>query len=165
MRCPKCHKDNDRVVDSRTAPDGFAIRRRRECLLCNARFTTYERIEHVFPRVLKRSGGVEPFDRLKIERGILSACQKRNIPSQEIDQLIDDLLVTLEQTKGAEVESSYIGQLIMERLRTLDPVAYVRFASVYAAFDDVQQFIDTVNAMAPKKKTRQTQRKKRTPSA
>lgn len=161
MRCPKCRKDNDRVVDSRTAPDGGAIRRRRECLLCGARFTTYERIEHVLPRVQKRSGGVEPFDRTKIERGILSACQKRNIPSVDIDNLIDDVLMTLEQTKGAEVESSYIGQLIMDRLRTLDSVAYVRFASVYAAFDDVQQFIDTVNAMAPKKKSRTSSRKKR----
>jgi transcriptional repressor NrdR len=161
MRCPKCRKDNDRVVDSRTAPDGVTIRRRRECLLCGARFTTYERIEHVLPRVLKRSGGVEPFDRAKIERGILSACQKRDIPSYDIDALIDDVLATIEQSKGSEIESSYIGQLIMERLRMLDPVAYVRFASVYAAFDDVQQFIDTVNAMAPKKKARKTQRKKR----
>ncbi|MDO4527964.1 MAG: transcriptional regulator NrdR, partial [bacterium] len=90
-----------------------------------------------------------------------SACQKRNIPSVEIDRLIDDVLMTLEQTKGSEVESSYIGQLIMERLRTLDSVAYVRFASVYAAFDDVQQFIDTVKAMASKKKARLTHRKKR----
>lgn len=161
MRCPRCHGDNDRVVDSRSSLDAQSVRRRRECLLCGARFTTHERIEHVLPRVIKRSGGVEPFDRAKIERGILSACQKRHIPSQSIDLLIDDVMSELERLGAREVESSFIGQLIMERLRTLDTVAYVRFASVYAAFDDVQQFIDTVKSITPKQKARITRRKKK----
>ncbi len=161
MRCPRCHKDNDRVVDSRASSDAQSTRRRRECLLCGARFTTYERIEYVLPRVIKRSGGCEPFDRTKVERGILSACQKRDIPSQAIDELIEDVMGELERLGVHEVESSYIGQLIMERLRELDTVAYVRFASVYAAFNDVQQFIDAVNAISPKEKKRTPRSKKK----
>ncbi|MBR4317625.1 MAG: transcriptional repressor NrdR [Kiritimatiellae bacterium] len=145
MRCPCCGNDNDRVVDSRATDDRSATRRRRECLICGARYTTYEHIERHMPRVIKRDGCRELFDRTKMERGLLSACQKRKIPSQAINQLIDDVIFELERSNAEEVPTELIGKLIMERLRTLDAVAYVRFASVYSAFDDVQQFMAAVN--------------------
>ena len=145
MRCPCCGKDNDRVVDSRSNADRSATRRRRECLICGARYTTYEHVERHIPRVIKRDGCREIFDRSKMERGLLSACQKRRIPSNTINELIDDVIFELERTNAAEVSTELIGKLIMERLRKLDAVAYVRFASVYSAFDDVQQFMAAVN--------------------
>ncbi len=142
MRCPHCGVANSRVCDSRSSAD--AIRRRRECMTCGARFTTYERVERNLPRVIKRDGRREAFDRAKIERGLLSACQKRQISSLALNQLIDEVVVTLERSSEAEVRSEYIGGLIMERLRDLDAVAYIRFASVYLAFGDVRQFISAV---------------------
>ncbi len=145
MRCPKCGKDNDCVIDSRANLDRTATRRRRECLICGARYTTYEYIEHKLPRVIKRDGCRELFDRSKMERGLLSACQKRKIPSTAITRLIDEVIFELEHANEAEVSTELIGKLIMERLRELDAVAYVRFASVYSAFDDVQQFMAAVN--------------------
>lgn len=144
MRCPCCGADSDRVIDSRSSVDGDTIRRRRECLRCAARFTTYERIERHLPRVVKRDGRREAFDRAKIERGLLSACQKRPIPSGAITRLIDEVVASLEHLNEAEVPAERIGTLIMDRLRGLDTVAYVRFASVYSAFDDVRQFIAVV---------------------
>ncbi len=144
MRCPRCSADNDRVVDSRTSVDLDTIRRRRECLKCGARFTTYERIERHLPRVVKRDGRREAFDRSKIERGLLSACQKRPVPSSAITRMIDEIVIELEHTPEAEVPAERIGNLIMARLRELDAVAYIRFASVYSAFGDVRQFIDAV---------------------
>lgn len=150
MRCPRCGKDNDRVIDSRANTDRSATRRRRECLLCGARFTTYEHIERHIPRVIKRDGCRELFDRSKMERGLLSACQKRRISSSAINQLIDDVMFELEHTNAAEVPSELIGKLIMERLRALDAVAYIRFASVYSAFDNVQQFLTAVNELEGK---------------
>lgn len=145
MRCPKCGKDNNRVIDSRSNVERTATRRRRECLICGARYTTYEYVEHILPRVIKRDGCRELFDRSKMERGLLSACQKRKIPSSAITRLIDEVIFELEHTNAAEVPTELIGKLIMERLRKLDAVAYVRFASVYSAFDDVQQFMAAVN--------------------
>lgn len=151
MRCPCCKADNDRVIDSRTNVEGDTIRRRRECLMCSARFTTYERIERNLPRVVKRDGRREAFDRAKVERGLLSACQKRPIPSADLKRLIDDLVSDLERLNEPEVPAERIGTMIMERLRKLDTVAYVRFASVYSAFDDVRQFIGVVESIhAPK---------------
>lgn len=151
MRCPCCKADNDRVIDSRTNVEGDTIRRRRECLMCSARFTTYERIERNLPRVVKRDGRREAFDRSKVERGLLSACQKRPIPSADLKRLIDDLVSDLERLNEPEVPAERIGIMIMERLRKLDTVAYVRFASVYSAFDDVRQFIGVVESIhAPK---------------
>ncbi len=144
MRCPRCGADNDRVIDSRSSVDGDTIRRRRECLKCAARFTTHERIERHLPRVVKRDGRREAFDRAKVERGLLSACQKRPIPSGALTRLIDEVVAELERLNEAEVPAERIGTLIMERLRGLDTVAYVRFASVYSAFDDVRQFIAAV---------------------
>lgn len=158
MRCPCCKADNDRVIDSRTNVEGDTIRRRRECLMCSARFTTYERIERNLPRVVKRDGRREAFDRSKIERGLLSACQKRPIPSDDVKRLIDDLISDLERLNEAEVPAERIGTMIMERLRALDTVAYVRFASVYSAFDDVRQFIGVVEAIHPSKPSNRRRR-------
>jgi len=152
MRCPKCKADNDRVVDSRESVDALTVRRRRECLTCGARFTTYERLECHLPRVIKRDGRREAFDRSKIERGLLSACQKRPIPSETLASLINEVISELERLNEEEVGTERIGQLIMERLRQLDAVAYVRFASVYLAFDDVRQFIASVNEINAKKR-------------
>ncbi len=151
MRCPSCGMDNDRVIDSRASVDGATIRRRRECLLCSVRFTTYERIEYHLPRVVKRDGRREAFDRQKIERGLLSACQKRPISSAAIAHLIDEVVGELERRNEAEVPTADIGNRIMERLRALDTVAYIRFASVYSAFDDVNQFVAAVKDIDPKR--------------
>lgn len=159
MRCPKCGAYNDKVLDSRATPtpDSDTIRRRRECLKCSYRFTTYERIEYHLPRVIKRDGSREDFDRGKIERGLSYACRKRPIPSEKLNQLINSILVELEHSSALEVSSERIGNLIMARLRELDTVAYVRFASVYLAFTDVSQFIAAVkdvggDTIPPKKK-------------
>lgn len=161
MRCPKCGKDNNRVIDSRSNTDRTATRRRRECLICGARYTTYEYVEHILPRVIKRDGCRELFDRSKMERGLLSACQKRKIPSSEITRLIDEVIFELEHTNAAEVPTELIGKLIMERLRKLDAVAYVRFASVYSAFDDVQQFMAAVNDVGLDAKSEERPRRRR----
>ena len=161
MRCPKCGKDNNRVIDSRSNTDRTATRRRRECLICGARYTTYEYVEHILPRFIKREGCRELFDRSKMERGLLSACQKRKIPSSEITRLIDEVIFELEHTNAAEVPTDLIGKLIMERLRKLDAVAYVRFASVYSAFDDVQQFMAAVNDVGLDAKPEERPRRRR----
>lgn len=152
MRCPRCGKDNDRVLNSRAGQNNSAIRRRRECQSCGARYTTYETIERHILRVIKRDGCRELFDRSKMERGLLSACQKRRISTDTINTLIDDVLFELESSHAEEVSTELIGRLIMKRLRDLDAVAYVRFASVYSAFDDVQQFIAAVNDVGMSKK-------------
>ncbi len=144
MRCPRCGANNDRVLDTRASADNASIRRRRQCNLCGCRFTTHERIERRLPRVVKRDGSREPFDRAKIERGLNSACQKRPIKGPELDAFIDGIVAEIEQGGRDEIPSQSIGALIMERLRTFDPVAYIRFASVYSAFDDVSQFIAAV---------------------
>ena len=150
MKCPVCGVDNDCVLDSRLTIEGDAIRRRRKCLECGARYTTHERIELTLPRVIKRDGRREDFDRAKIERGLHSACQKRKIPSKDLTALVDRIVHDLEHMSVPEVHSEAIGELIMKYLRDLDTVAYVRFASVYSAFDDVQQFIEAVRDVAAK---------------
>ncbi len=148
MQCPRCHADNDKVIDSRTNRDAGVIRRRRECLICGARFTTYERVERQLPRVIKRDGRREAFDRGKIERGLQSACQKRPLSSGALTLLVDEISAELERAAEIEVSSERIGKMVMERLVKLDTVAYVRFASVYSAFNDVRQFIEIVRAIA-----------------
>ena len=149
MRCPKCGADNDQVVDSRANHEGNTIRRRRKCLTCGFRYTTYERFERHLPRVLKRDDRTEAFDRDKLARGLSIACQKRPIPGGAIDRLIEDVVDDVEALNATEVPSAKIGSLVMERLRALDPVAYVRFASVYSAFDELSQFIDLIRAITP----------------
>lgn len=161
MRCPKCGANNDRVIDSRTAQEADTIRRRRECLSCGTRFTSYERIERHMPRIIKRDGHREEFDRKKIERGLDSACRKRGISQERIAALIDDVMAELDRQQKPEVPSTLIGQALMERLAALDPVAYVRFASVYSAFNDVNQFIETVRGLTPKRISRRRNRRPR----
>ena len=142
MHCPVCRHDDTKVIDSRSAEDGSAIRRRRACPECAYRFTTYERLESVPLMVAKRSGGREPFDRAKVVFGVRSACKGRPVNDEQIDTLAemveDDM--RLAQVAGTEITSSTVGHAVLERLRDLDKVAYVRFASVYKNFDDTSDF-------------------------
>jgi transcriptional repressor NrdR len=140
MRCPKCGSPNDKVVDSRVSRDADSIRRRRECLVCGHRFTTYETIEEQNLRVIKSDGRYEPFDRNKLIAGITKACEKRPVSREKIETTVYQITSDLEQEHGREIPSRLIGEKIMSRLRQLDEVAYVRFASVYRRFRDVDEF-------------------------
>ena len=137
MKCPKCSKDNDKVLDSRTAREGAAIRRRRECLCCGYRFTTYEEIDRDEVLVIKSDGSRQPFDRSKVDKAIRRACGKRPVSDEQIRTMIDHVVARLE---GDEVRSEAIAELVMEELHRVDEVAYIRFASVYRRFTDVAQF-------------------------
>jgi transcriptional repressor NrdR len=139
MRCPYCREDDDKVVDSRTADEGGAIRRRRECLACGRRFTTYERLEPLPFLVVKRSGVIEPFDRAKLAGGIARAVAGRPIPPGAVDRMAEELEEQLRES-GPEVPSDAVGLAVLERLQALDPVSYLRFASVYKDFEDVADF-------------------------
>ena len=141
MRCPYCQADHDRVIDSRSAADGFSIRRRRECMDCSRRFTTYERMEETPLRVVKKDGSRVPFDRGQILKGILKSCEKRPVSMEELEKITAGIERRLTEMFDREVGSKYIGQLVMEELKKLDQVAYVRFASVYREFKDVEQFV------------------------
>jgi transcriptional repressor NrdR len=142
MRCPFCRDDNDRVIDSRSGDDGATIRRRRECLACRRRFTTYERVERQLLTVVKKEGVRDPFDRDKIKRGLAKACWKRPVTAEDIEGVVSALEAELYGTYESDVPSRVIGERLMELLRTLDQVAYVRFASVYREFKDAQDFVD-----------------------
>lgn len=144
MKCPFCGKDEDKVLESRTISDGEAIRRRRECLGCGERFTSYERIETAPVMVIKKDGRREPFSHEKIENGLRRAVEKRPVSIDSIEQLVNDVEKTLNDRMKKEVRSLEIGELIMERLQKLDQVAYVRFASVYRQFKDVKEFVKEV---------------------
>ena len=146
MKCPFCHKDNDRVVETRTSDDGFLVRRRRVCQSCNRRFTTYERIEVGNLRVIKRDGTRVPFDRDKIREGVERACWKRPVREAQISELVAELETSLEGE--TEVESQRIGEMTMALLRKIDEIAYVRFASVYRKFNTAQDFTEILRAMA-----------------
>ena len=148
MRCPECDATENRVVDTRSSRGGRAVRRRRECTVCGARFTTYEYVEERPLQVLKRSGAVEEFDRAKLLGSIKVACAKRPISLSEMERLVDDVEDELSKDAGVEVPSVRLGALVMERLRPLDRVAYVRFASVYRNFQDAGEFQDFVDKMA-----------------
>ena len=165
MLCPYCGKNNDKVIDSRIADDGRSVRRRRQYILCGARFTSYERIERRLPKLIKRDGHREEFDPAKLERGLLSACRKRPIPSERITELINTIAEDLERLNKPEVSSSWLGQIVMNRLSELDAVAYVRFASVYSAFDDVNQFIELIQSMRNAKAFKRPRSRKRAPGA
>lgn len=147
MRCPQCQSDDDRVVETRVVGEGAAIRRRRQCSICNARFTTYEYVEAAAIEVVKRDGRREPFQRAKLEHGIVRACEKRPVSHAVIEELVDRMERELFRAGKPEVRSVDLGRRIMEALRGLDPVAYVRFASVYLNFQDIDQFIDTVRSL------------------
>lgn len=147
MRCPKCGGTDDKVVDSRTVRNGEVIRRRRLCLKCNHRFTTYEEVVRAALSVVKRDGRHEEFDRRKLLNGIERACEKRPISMQQIEALVDSIIAELEAENEREVSSLVIGKKVMDRLEKLDEVAYVRFASVYRRFRDVNQFLSEVEAL------------------
>jgi transcriptional repressor NrdR len=151
MRCPYCGHPEDRVVDSREAQDGHATRRRRECAACERRFTTYERVEEILPSVVKKDGRREPYDRRKIAEGLRRACQKRPIASDQIDRLIAEVERRLQEMGEKEVLTQTIGEHVIDRLRSLDPVAYVRFASVYRDFRDVDEFMNELQGLAQEK--------------
>jgi transcriptional repressor NrdR len=151
MICPFCGHSEDKVVDSRLGKNGTTIRRRRECLICERRFTTYERIEEIFPTVAKKDGRREPFDRMKIKAGIIKACEKRPIPSQVIDEAVLHLENELMELGEKEIPSSSIGERVMKILHELDEVAYVRFASVYRQFKDIGEFMDELKDLLESK--------------
>ncbi|MEL6430937.1 MAG: transcriptional regulator NrdR [Planctomycetota bacterium] len=147
MKCPRCEADDDRVVDSRTASDGTVIRRRRECLACHMRFTTYERIEESPLRVVKKNNERARFDRDKILGGMLRACEKLPVPVEAIEEAALRIETRCQGEYDREVSSSVIGSLVMDELRKLHQVAYVRFASVYREFKDVGQFMSELETM------------------
>jgi len=140
MRCPFCGHDETKVVDSRVSESQDAIRRRRECLECEQRFTTYERVEEMPLMVTKKNGRREPFDRSKLLRGLTVATVKRDVTSQQLESLIDDVEAELHDSFRYEISSKQLGDLVLERLKALDRVAYVRFASVYKEFKDLDEF-------------------------
>ncbi len=148
MRCPYCGSVEDRVVDSRSSRDGRAVRRRRECLACGRRFTTYESIESIPRQVVKLDGVREPYDRQKILRGLLIACAKRPVEVRRLEAIVDRIEERLDGLEGPEVESRKIGEMLMEELQRLDPVAYVRFASVYRKFQDVTDFAEELRELS-----------------
>ena len=147
MKCPYCRKDNDRVIDSRASQDSFAIRRRRECLSCRRRYTTYERIEEQAIKVIKKDGVREPFEREKIRKGLEKACWKRAISDEQMEAVVSAVESDIYANFDAEIESRSLGDLVMKRLRQLDQVAFVRFASVYREFKDVRDFVDELEPM------------------
>ena len=147
MKCPSCQSDNDRVVSSRASEDGFAIRRRRECLDCRRRYTTYERIEHTAIKIIKKDGIREPFDHAKIKSGLEKACWKRPVSDAQIEAIVAAVVNEIETNFQAEVESRHVGELVMHQLRDLDQVAYVRFASVYRQFQDAHDFVSELRPM------------------
>lgn len=150
MRCPKCAAHDDKVVDSRESREGDAIRRRRECLTCGTRFTTYEEVYREKLRVKKRTGQYEEFDRHKLLKGIEKSCEKRPVTTKEIEALVDQIAAELQNEFIREIPSDVIGERVMRHLRELDEVAYVRFASVYRQFCDADQFIQEIKQLSKK---------------
>ena len=152
MRCPRCACQDDKVVDSRDTKEGEGVRRRRECLNCGHRFTTYEEIIQAELKVLKRDNTHEDFDREKLRRGIEKACWKRNIRPEQIDTLLSKIVMEIETEYDREISSVEIGTKAMAALRQLDKVAYVRFASVYRDFKDIEEFISEIRTIGAKKR-------------
>lgn len=155
MKCPFCAHGENKVIDSRISKDGDAIRRRRECLGCGKRFTTYEYVEELLPVVVKKDGRREPFDRTKIRSGIKKACEKRPISMDAIETLVDNVERACQDFQGKEIPSTAIGEKVMRELQALDGVAYVRFASVYRQFRDVSDFLDELKDLLPAKTDRE----------
>lgn len=148
MKCPFCDDLEDKVVDSRMAKEGQVIRRRRECLSCKRRYTTYERVEESLPMVVKKDGRREPFDRQKILSGITKACEKRPISVSTIESVTDRIEKRIQEMGETELSSNAIGEEVMRELHNIDQVAYVRFASVYREFKDIDQFMDELKVLA-----------------
>ena len=153
MRCPYCSYKEDKVVDSRATAEESAVRRRRECLKCGKRFTTYEYIEEVSLMVIKKDSRREPFDRKKVLAGVMKACEKRPISMEKMEEIVTQVERAIQKKSDREVSSRQIGELVMERLKKLDDVAYVRFASVYRQFKDVGQFMVELKDILNKRKT------------
>ncbi len=145
MKCPNCEGNDDRVVDSRPSDDGTTIRRRRECLLCGSRFTTYEKVENLPLMVIKKDGSRQPFDRQKLLIGIMKSCEKRPVTTQQIEELIDQVERAAGNALKREISTSEIGELVLKQLRRIDEVAYIRFASVYRAFGDIRSFFKEIS--------------------
>lgn len=156
MKCPYCRADNDKVVDTRTGEDGFVIRRRRLCLSCRKRFTTYERVEVTNVRVVKKDGSRVPFDRDKLREGIERACWKRPVSEGQISALVAELETKLENEGDSEIDTRSIGETVLQFLRQLDEVAYVRFASVYRKFDRIEDFAQELAPMLEDSRRRQS---------
>ena len=154
MRCPKCTSIEDKVIDSRISKEGSTIRRRRECLECGHRFSTTETLVRDGMIVIKRDGRREEFDREKLNHAVRAACHKRPVDLEQISMLIEDVIDVLEGRFDSEIPSHAIGDAVMQRLRKIDQVAYVRFASVYKEFRDVGEFVDEISSLKPKKETR-----------
>lgn len=150
MRCPKCGSLDDKVIDSRLSREGTSIRRRRECLECEARFTTYEELERVEMRVVKRDGRHEPLDRQKLLSSIVKACEKRPVGLDAIEAAVEEILQALEGGEEREVESRLIGAMVMEKLHGLDAIAYVRYASVYRQFQEIGDFLEEIQSLKRK---------------
>ena len=147
MRCPFCANSQDRVVDSRESREGDVIRRRRECVGCGRRFTSYEKIESMPFQVVKRDQRREPYDREKLMRGLQVACRKRPIPQDELERVADNIEASMHDSGEREISSQRLGTMVMERLRRLDAIAYVRFASVYRRFEDVEAFVKELHQL------------------
>lgn len=147
MRCLSCGNENSRVIDSRSTDEGNSIRRRRECEQCGKRFTTYETIETLPILVIKKNGVRQPFDAEKIKRGLIKACEKRPVSLAKINQMVEDIEKELLNSMKQEVPSGQIGEMVMQKLKALDEIAYVRFASVYRQFQDVTNFISFLNSI------------------
>jgi transcriptional repressor NrdR len=152
MKCPYCGATKDRVVDSREAKDGAVIRRRRECEACGKRFTSYERIEQIPYMVIKKDGRREVYDRQKLMAGLLKACEKRPVGMKSLDGIVDQVEALLAESNEREVDTRAIGTLVMDGLRELDKVAFVRFASVYRQFEDVEEFMDELKGLMETRK-------------
>jgi len=151
MRCPKCSGVEDKVIQSRINREGTAIRRRRECIHCEYRFTTYERIEEFTPVMIKKDGTREAFNPDKIVAGIMKACEKRAVSMEDIESIRESIIQDIHARGDKEIPTSYVGEKVMQALHGLDPVAYVRFASVYREFKDVSDFMDEIKGLVKKK--------------
>jgi transcriptional repressor NrdR len=147
MRCPNCGHLEDRVIDSRSTREGRAIRRRRECIGCGQRYTTYEYVENASVVVVKRNGKREPYSREKVVAGISRSCEKRPVSLTQIEEIVDRVEAEMQRMAPGEVTSRFIGEAVMEELQALDQVAYVRFASVYRHFKDINQFLDEIQTL------------------
>ncbi|MBU4320412.1 MAG: transcriptional regulator NrdR [Nitrospinae bacterium] len=155
MKCPFCGNLEDKVIDSRTSKEGDTIRRRRECLKCGKRFTSYERVEDIVPMVVKKDGRREPFDRPKILRGLEKACEKRPVSVEALEGIVDSIEKKLINLGVKEIQSTWVGEEVMSSLRELDKVAYVRFASVYRQFKDISELMNEVKTLFEQKGSKQ----------
>ncbi|MCS7100644.1 MAG: transcriptional regulator NrdR [Burkholderiaceae bacterium] len=154
MKCPFCHHADTQVIDSRASEEGAAIRRRRRCLSCEKRFTTYERVELAMPAVIKRGGGRAEYDRAKLVKSMQLALRKRPVPSEVVDEAVARIEEKLRASGQREIKSEKIGELVMRELKRIDKVAYIRFASVYRSFEDVEEFTEVVKEVRPARRRR-----------